>query len=187
MEPVQIEGYEVNPWTMFIKPVKYEGRTCSHIVELEGDFLCPSTPTDIIRRSCEYFGASFEGRQKGSKQLLNAKHKVPIIIDQINSIYFFPTTSPSVSGCIWVSHGHVTEYRSISAKETCVTFQNKQSYIFPISSFSLLNQLQRTALLQTKLEQRSEYRDRKFFYLKNRPGYMEASETKGNYTKNIFF
>lgn len=184
MESKLNEVYEVNPCTMFIKPEIYGSKIYSQIVEIEDELLSPFKPTEIIKRSCEYFGNTFEGRQKGSKLLMGITHKVPIVIDSTNLMYFFPTTSPVRPECIWISHENVLRHRRFSSNQTLVTFQNKQSYLFPISYTSFENQLLRTALLRTKLMQRIDSMERKTFYLKQRPTFLEASEAQHRYGKN---
>jgi len=187
MKQRQIEEYEVSPYTMFIKPVVYGSKVYSQIYELEDEFLSPFKPLDIIKKSCEYFSSSFEGRKEGTKQLIGITHKVPIVIDPSNFIYFFPTTSPTRSECIWISHEHITNYRRIDPRQTQVTFQNKQSFILPISHSSFENQMLRTALLRTRLMQRIGQTERKSFYLMNRQKMIEASETSREYGLGNFF
>ncbi|WP_256237305.1 competence protein ComK [Bacillus sp. EB600] len=187
MKQRQIEEYEVNPYTMFIKPVVYGSKVYSQIYELEDEFLSPFKPLDIIKKSCEYFSSSFEGRKEGTKQLIGITHKVPIVIDPTNFIYFFPTTSPTRSECIWVSHEHIMNYRRTDPRQTLVTFQNKQSFILPISHSSFENQMLRTALLRTKLMQRIGQTERKSFYVMNRSKIIEASEASREYGLGNFF
>jgi competence protein ComK len=181
MKERQIEEYEVNPYTMFIKPVVYGSKVYSQIYELEDEYLSPFKPLDIIKKSCEYFSSSFEGRKDGTKQLIGVTHKVPIVIDPTNFIYFFPTTSPTRSECIWISHEHIMSYRRTDSRQTMVTFQNKQSFNLPISYSSFENQMFRTALLRTKLMQRIGQTERKSFYVMNRSKVIEASETAREY------
>jgi competence protein ComK len=183
----QIEEYEVNPYTMFIKPLVYGSKMYSQIVEIEDEFTSPFKPIEIIKKSCEYFSSSYEGRKNGTKQLIGITHKVPVAIDPSNFIYFFPTTSPNRSECIWVSHEHVLNYRRLASNQTEVTFQNKQSFIFPISYSSFENQLLRTALLRTKLMQRIGQTDRKSFYIMNRSKTLEASEKANEYGESESF
>jgi competence protein ComK len=181
MKERQIEEYEVNPYTMFIKPVTYGSKVYSEIYELEDDYLSPFKPLEIIKKSCEYFSSSFEGRKDGTKQLIGITHKVPIVIDPTNFIYFFPTTSPTRSECVWISHEHILDYHRIDSRQTRVVFQNKQSFILPISRSSFENQMLRTALLKTTLMQRSGQMERKSFYIMNRPKMVEASESSREY------
>jgi competence protein ComK len=179
----QIEEYEVNPFTMFIKPIAYGSKIYSEIFEVEDEFLSPFKPLDIIRNSCEYYGSDYEGRRNGTKQLVGYAHKIPIAIDPTNRIFFFPTTSPSRQECIWISHEHVKDYERVNPQETLILFNNNQSFKFPVSCSSIISQLERTAYLRTKLMQRIEYNEKKSFYLLQRPKAMEASEDSYQYGK----
>jgi competence protein ComK len=179
----QIEEYEVNPFTMFVKPIAYGSKIYSEIFEVEDEFLSPFKPLDIIKNSCEYYGSDYEGRRNGTKQLVGYAHKIPIAIDPTNRIFFFPTTSPSRQECIWISHEHVKDYDRINPQETLIHFNNNQSFTFPISGSTIISQLERTAYLRTKLMQRIEYNEKKSFYLLQRPKAMEASEDTYQYGK----
>ena len=188
MKERQIEEYEVNPYTMFIKPVLYGSKVYSQIFELEDEYLSPFKPLDIIKKSCEYYSSSFEGRKGGTKQLIGITHKAPIAIDPTNFIYFFPTTSPTRTECIWISHEHIMSIHRIESRQTMVTFQNKQSFNLPISYSSFESQMFRTAMLRTKLMQRIGQTERKSFYLMNRSRYeAEASETSREYGRGPSF
>jgi competence protein ComK len=179
----QIEEYEVNPFTMFVKPIAYGSKIYSEIFEVEDEFLSPFKPLDIIRNSCEYYGSDYEGRRTGTKQLVGYAHKIPIAIDPTNRIFFFPTTSPSRQECIWISHEHVKDYNRVNPQETLILFNNNKSFKFPVSCSSIISQLERTAYLRTKLMQRIEYNEKKSFYLLQRPKAMEASEDSYQYGK----
>lgn len=179
----QIEEYEVNPYTMFIKPVVYGSKIYSQIFEVEDVFLSPFKPLDIIKKSCEYFGSDYEGRKNGTRQLIGITHKCPIAIDPTNRIFIFPTTSPNRGECIWISHEHVDTYDRIAPQETLITFHNKQSYKIPVSYSTINNQVLRTSHFVKKLMQRIEYHERKAFYLLQRSKSLEASEPTHIYGK----
>jgi competence protein ComK len=179
----QIEEYEVNPFTMLIKPIAYGSKIYSQIVEVDDEFLSPFKPLDIIKNSCEYYGCDYEGRRNGTRQLVGYAHKIPIAIDPTNRIFFFPTASPDRQECIWISHEHVENHDRINLQETIILFKNKQSFKIPVSCRSIITQMERTAYLRTKLMQRIEYNERKAFYLVQRPKPMEASENSFEYGK----
>lgn len=44
---------------------------------------------DIIKRSCLFFGSTFDGRKKFSVDLLNANYKLPIVIEESTQLIFF--------------------------------------------------------------------------------------------------
>ncbi|WP_442599110.1 competence protein ComK [Neobacillus sp. D3-1R] len=178
-----IEEYEINPCTMLIIPVLYGSKTYSKIYELEDEILSPFKPFEIIKTSCEFFGSSYEGRKEGCRKLTGITHKAPIAIDPTNSIYFFPTTSPSQPECIWISHEHVLQYRQTSPNHTNVIFRNKETFEVPISTRSFNNQVIRTAHLRTKLNQRMNEMERRAYFYLHTPKYMAASESKDEYGK----
>lgn len=176
-----IEEYEVNPFTMMIMPITYGSKTYSKIFELEDQLISPFKPIDIVKKSCEYFGSSFEGRREGTRRLTHITHKAPIAIDPTNSIYLFPTTSPIRSQCIWLSHEHIVSYKRLDSGNTLVTFRNKQMHTIPISYASFGNQIQRTTFLQAKLTQRLEETERRSRYYWQHSSHMNASENNDVY------
>jgi competence protein ComK len=169
-----VEEYEINPFTMLIIPEEYGSRVYSRVIELEEEYLSPFRPIDIIKKSCKYFGSSYEGRKEGTKQLTGITHKTPIIVDPISSIYFMPTSSPTKPDCIWVSHEHVLFHKKVDAQSTQVTFRNKKSMILPVSHHSFENQLLRTSLLRTKFMQRMKETERKALYLLHGPRFNDS-------------
>ncbi|USK56526.1 competence protein ComK [Cytobacillus solani] len=56
-----IDEYEINPNTMVVMPLAYGSKIYSQIWELEDEFISPFKPIDIIKKSCTFFGSSYEG------------------------------------------------------------------------------------------------------------------------------
>jgi competence protein ComK len=182
VKPALIEEYEITPYTLLVMPIAYGSKVYSHIIELEGEFISPFRPIDIIKRSCEYFGSSYDGRKDGTKRLIGITHKAPIAIDPTSSIFFFPTTSPLRPQCIWISYEHIEQHQRIDVSRTSVTFRNRQNIDLPVSDSSFENQLMRTSLLKNKLRQRIEETERKSYYLFSSRGTLEASENNSKYS-----
>ncbi|MDZ5470239.1 competence protein ComK [Bacillus sp. 31A1R] len=176
MEKKIIEEYEINSSTLIIFPLKYGSKVYSKIIELEEEFISPFRPIDIIKKSCIFFGCSYEGRKEGTRQLIGITHKVPISISPTNFIYFFPTTSPENIQCIWIAHEHIIDFKKGSKDTTNVTFINKACVEVPISYTSFQNQYLRTVLLRSKLSQRLEETTWEFYTKR-----QKASEEKSNY------
>ncbi|PLT27712.1 competence protein ComK [Peribacillus deserti] len=175
-----VEEYEINPYTLVVMPLAYGSKIYSQIIEIDGEVTSPFKPMDIIKKSCEYFGSSYEGRKDGTRQLIGITHKLPITIDPTSNIFVFPTNSPGREDCIWICHEHVDFYQRTDMGETIVTFRNKKQISIPISFSSFESQMFRTAMLRTKLIQRIEETQRKSMYLfTNSAG--EASDLKANY------
>ncbi|GIN84070.1 competence transcription factor [Heyndrickxia sporothermodurans] len=180
-----IEEYEISPYTMVVLPMQYGSKLYSEVIEVVDSFISPFKPIEIVKKSCDYFGSSYEGRKNGTKRLIGVTHKAPIIVDPYTSIFLFPTTSPINPDCIWISHDQVAHFERSSTNTTIVTFRNKQTLEIPISRSSFQNQLQRTAQLRMRLYQNMENMDNKYkksgFYLQ-----MEASERKREYEMKRF-
>ena len=173
------EEYEINPLTAAIVPLQYGSKLFSQIHQLDQEFYSPLKPLELIKMSCRLFGSGYEGRKEGSRQLIGITHKIPIIIDATNIMYFFPTTSPNNPQCSWISHEHVLHYDRIDSTSTLVTFRNKKSLVIPISIYSFQNQMLRTAFLRTKLMQRIDGFDRKSILFHR--NHSKASEHKPVY------
>ncbi|MDQ0268808.1 competence protein ComK [Cytobacillus purgationiresistens] len=159
-----IEEYEINPNTLMIKPIEYGSKIYSLIYELDEETISPFKPLDIIKKSCRFFGASYEGRKEGTRQLTGVTHKAPITIDPTNFIYFFPTASANNSSCIWISYEHVFHHQPMDGGMTEVVFKNRQLHSIEVSHNIFQNQLLRTALLKTTLNSRIEESERKAIY-----------------------
>lgn len=158
-----VDDYEINPNTLYVKPIQYEGKMASYILELDGgEFITPFKPIEVVKRSCEFFGYDYEGQRKGTKSLTGYTHKAPIEIERAFSIFIFPTSSPDRDHCMWIAHSHVDSFSKNNARETMVTFRNKRKLILSVSYGTFETQLARTAILKTKkdrviLETRRKY------------------------------
>ncbi|MGD6899303.1 competence protein ComK [Bacillus infantis] len=66
-----VEEYEINPSTMIIMPQIYGKKIYSRIFEVEDEFLSPFKPFDIVKKSCGYFGSSYEGSKVTEELSIN--------------------------------------------------------------------------------------------------------------------
>jgi competence protein ComK len=161
------EDYEISPFTFAVMPVEYGSKTYSKIIEFDDEILVPLRPSEVVKSSCDYFGADYPGRCQSTKTLLGISHKVPISLEPGNRLFFFPTTSPAKESCIWLSYEHIVSRVKISSTKTQINFHNKQSIVIPVSYSIIENQMLRTALLKSKLLQNLAEAERKTNYLYN--------------------
>lgn len=179
-----IEEYEINRFTMMIEPETYGSKIFSKVYEVDDEFISPFKTIEIVKKSCVYYGASFDGRKEGTRELIGVTHKAPIAIDPANSVYIFPTTSPIRPQCIWIAPDHVLHHQRISPNSILVTFRNKKQVELPVPLSTFESQLHRTARLQIKLMQRMEETKRKnFYFYQNSSQLMTASEKGKKYEK----
>lgn len=144
------KNYEINSATVAIVPVD---QTKSKIIELEDSFLVSQSSTEIIDESCKFFGSSYMGRHEGTKNLIGVNYKSPIIVEETMELIFFPTISPRMKECIWISLNHIVDY----TKKDCTTFihfKNGNYLELEISYGSLENQILRATRLESILRKR---------------------------------
>ena len=106
-----MDYYEINADTLCILPIDEK---TSFIYEKEDNFIGNMSCIEIIKRSCLFFGSSYEGRKNASSSLLNATYKLPIIIEESNQLIFFPTNSSKNSKCVWISYNNFEGVDKIS-------------------------------------------------------------------------
>ncbi len=144
-----MDNYEINRNTLAVIPDdKY-----SKIYEVDNSFVIHNTTKKIIENSCEYFGSSLEGRQKGTFRLTGITHKVPIIVEETNKLIFFPTSSPKNSNCGWISLKHIDYYYKINNR-VCIEFKTGNKLVFDESFNTIDNQILRASRLESVLSGR---------------------------------
>ncbi len=111
------------------------------------------TPNEIMEASCQYFGSSLTGRQKGTLRLIGVSYKPPVIVEESNSIIFFPTGSPRADDCSWIGLRNIDRYYSYKDK-IIVEFKNKQKIELNLSMGVLDNQIMRATRLESVLRGR---------------------------------
>lgn len=168
-ETNKLDHYEINAETIALVPVRYGARIFSQVHEISGTFIVPRKPIEIIKHSCTYFGSTYNGRVLGAQKLLNATHKIPIVVDSATSLYFFPTSSAAREDCHWISLELILRHYPTELNFTKIVFRNNRTIDFPCSYTIIKNQLLRTAYLKSKLVQnieevinRSAFRNRTF-------------------------
>ena len=145
-----MNDYEISEKTLAIIPL---GNNRSKIVDEYGDYIINKTPIKIVDESCRFFGSSYEGRFCGTKRMIGVSHKSPIIIEESRKIIFFPTNSPRLSKCIWISFNNISDYNG-DGKDSIIKFSCGKS-INIHSSYSIIdNQVLRSTRLESVLTKR---------------------------------
>lgn len=142
--------YEINSETLAIIP---EDKNLTRIYENEKTFLVNRPSLEIMEESCAYFGSSLIGRQKGTQSLIGISHKAPIIIEESKEIIFFPTTSPRLEKCSWISLKNIEKYYRENGTIN-IEFKSGKKISFPLSYGVLDNQILRATRLESVLRQR---------------------------------
>lgn len=149
-----MSSYEISGETLAIIPIE---NFCSKVIEKDNTFIVSKTPMQIIEDSCSFFGSSYFGRAKGTKRIIGVSHKAPIIIEESREIIFFPTSSPRLYECCWVSLRNIEKYKK-QETNALVLFNNGSSLELDISYGSLDNQVLRATRLESVLRTRKMYK-----------------------------
>ena len=145
-----MDNYEINSFTIVLIPI---GDNKTKVIEENNIFIVNKSPINIIERSCRYFGSSYLGRHIGTKNLIGISHKSPIIIEESKNIIYFPTTSPRLKECIWISLRHIKDYKNNNGK-SLILFENGQTLEINMSYGSFDNQYLRATKLDLILRKR---------------------------------
>jgi len=144
--------YEVNINTLAILSC---GKEKSRIIEKERDFIINKSTTKIIDDSCKYFGSSYLGRVEGSKNILNTSQKLPVIIEESRCIIFFPTSSPRLDKCSWISLNNISKYHK-NIDKTTIKFNCGKQIKLDISYGIIDNQVLRSTRLEMLFKKRKK-------------------------------
>lgn len=146
-----MNNYEINENTLAIIPQANK----SHVYEKKNSFIVNKTVHSIIEESCKYFGSTLEGRKLGTTFLTGITHKAPIIIEESKEIIFFPTASPRLNTCSWISLNNLEKYEKKDNKMKLI-FNNHAEIFIDISYEIINNQVLRATRLESILRKRKQ-------------------------------
>jgi len=157
-----VEEYEWNPDSLLMKSHYIDGKLFSHVYEKEREMIVLQKPKDVIDYSCQYYGMSLEGNQKGASIVTNYKKKLPVIICKELNLVVFPTASPSRDNCYWIDYSSIKDFNKSTSNETSILFNNQVEMVIPMSFASFNTQYGRAAVLQSRLKSRVAETKRKY-------------------------
>ncbi len=145
-----MEEYEINDGTLALISLDEENTT---VYEDDKIFKVSKGANEIMEDSCAYFGSSLAGRQQGTNNLIGVTHKSPVIVEESREIIFFPTCSPRLTKCSWVSLNNIEKYYS-EGKNVTIEFKNGQKLKLKLSYGIIDNQILRATRLESVLRGR---------------------------------
>lgn len=148
-----MKSYEINVETLAIIPF---GKKQTKIIEQNRELIIDCMPIDVINNSCKFFGSSYEGRVKGTKNIIGVNNKSPILIEESKKIIFFPTKSPRVLTCEWISLNNIESYGKLS-NCTEIRFYGGKKIKLQLSYGILDNQILRASRLESVLSKRVNF------------------------------
>lgn len=145
-----MEKYKINNKTLAIMPIN---KKRSKVYEKSNIIIVEQSAKKIISENCSYYGSSYEGRKKGTSDLIGVTHKAPIVIQEDRNIIFFPTSSPRLNDCGWIALNNISSY-SPHEGESVIKFNNNMLLQVNVSNKIIDNQVLRSTRLEAVLRKR---------------------------------
>lgn len=150
-----MENYEVNEDTAAVMGVN---KNATRVIETENEYFINDSAYEVMDYSCRYFGSSYTGRVDGSKKILGANYKVPVIVEESSDLIFFSIASPEDKHCVWLSLKWIKDVYEKNGT-TYVEFKNGKRIICKCSVASIKNQIMRASRLNTLLNERKKVKN----------------------------
>ena len=150
---MEYEDYEINVDTLLLIPIDYNK---TKVIEKGDVFIVKCSTLSIIKKSCLFFGSSYEGRKAAIKYLIGIDMKVPILIEESRNIIFFPTASCVNQNSIWVSYQNLLKYSKKNEFSTILYFENNKKIVIEVKYNLIDNQVIRCLKLDTILLKRKK-------------------------------
>lgn len=149
-----MNNYIINVETLLIIP---HGRGKSKIFENDRTFIVNEPTGNILKNSCLFFGSSIEGRRDAVKQILGIDMKVPIIVENIKDMIFFPVSDCIKRNSTWISYQNLLKYSKFNEFSTVLYFKSNKK-IRVDAKYSLIdNQVIRCIKLETLINKRKDF------------------------------
>lgn len=142
--------YEVNLDTLAIIPINANE---TRIIEKDSDFVVNLSSMKIIDDGCRFFGSTYAGRSEGTKSMIGINYKAPIILEESTPMIFFPTISPRLEACSWISFKDIDKCLK-NDKKSIIIFKNGIKLEINLSYKILQNQILRSSYLNSMLMSR---------------------------------
>lgn len=142
-------NYRINSDTLAIFPTLDNK---SNVFEDEKEILIESSPNNIIKKNCKYFGSTFYMMLKKTELLTGDTYKAPILINYNDNIIFFPTSSPRKKTVIWINLFNIDKtYFDTKNNKTVIKFLNGKKINLDVSLNIINNQIFKATRLEHKI------------------------------------
>ena len=109
----------------------------------------------LLKKSCRWYGNSYNMQREFIIDKFNYYIKTPIIMSNSDKLLFFPTSSPTSKECIWVCYNNVDRYAKDEYKNyTKIYFKGGKILNINASYTTIDNQITRCIRIEKFLEDR---------------------------------
>ena len=140
-----MEKYRISSKTLAVLPIS-KNRT--KVYENDDIIIVDQNVQKIIEENCSYYGSSYNLRKEYTEKLIGVTHKSPIIIEDASNIIFFPTSSPRLRECGWISLNNLESNKQVGDFSQ-ITFFNNLKVNLNVSNRIINNQILRSTRLES--------------------------------------
>ncbi len=144
--------YEITSSTLMLE---YYNETSTKVYEVDREFVVKQTMKNIIFNSCNFYGCTYDGRIQASRKILNTNIKIPVVVEDIKKIIFFPTKAAYKDGSRWIAFNNLDKIEK-NGSQTKLYFCNGKNYIVDTSYEIIHRQLYNCLTLEKVLLLRQE-------------------------------
>lgn len=149
-----MNNYIINNETLLLIPY---GKGKTKVFEFDRNFIINETSGNIIKNSCLFFGSSLEGRREAVKYILNINMKIPILVEDMKNMIFFPVSNCINKNSIWISYQNLLKYCKFNEFSTVLYFKNNEEVKVDVKYNLIDNQVIRCIKLESLLNKRRNF------------------------------
>ena len=140
---IELKDYFVSIDTVALTEI-YHPELNTKIYDLNGIYYSKQTMKEILKKSCDLYGASYKGRIETVRNTFSYWRRTPLMLYPELFLYAFPTKSPEDFSCRWIFLAHIQTH-IIENNQLYVLFKNgmKVELNCPLSIY--IKQKERTA------------------------------------------
>lgn len=119
-------SYEITAQTMALvaRFRKGDGRPYTQVLETDGEVDVDERAYRIMNENCRDNGASYQGREEGTRKMTGFQKRLPIVVSEALNLYAFPLRSPRHPECVWIFQDHFYDVEGRDDGTSLIYFKN---------------------------------------------------------------
>ncbi|SER59740.1 competence protein ComK [Salisediminibacterium halotolerans] len=157
-----LSSYIITNKTMALYPANHSDYD-TLVYDVDAVYGVRQTVTMIIDNSCRQYCSDMHSRRRYVSDLTQVHKKVPLLIDETNAIFTFPTHSPTDLRCVWLAFHHVSTYvpDEHDPNITIVKTYSNRTLTVTISYNTFKKQITRTGYGVAKFQDRFKFQSKR--------------------------
>lgn len=155
-------NYHISFETFALQPILDGATQSTLVIERTEQFIIPKSSEQIVKKSCDYYGETFQNITNASRHILGKRHKTPIIIahDFKTPFILLPTMSPASSHNEWIAL-HAIENITPNKMGCLILLENNKEIQVRVSATTIHRQYAYACFLHKDFIKKQESLNRK--------------------------